>query len=62
MILARGGHVCAACGRSLDADTMTVDHKIPVSEGGGEEDENLQPMCGSCNQAKGNRLPGEKSR
>jgi len=60
LILARGGHACAGCGIPLDTETMTVDHKIPVSEGGGDELDNLQPMCGSCNQEKGNRMPMEE--
>lgn len=35
---------------------MTVDHIIPKSLGGGNQLENLQPMCCKCNTAKGNKI------
>lgn len=33
---------------------LTVDHILPKSKGGGDDLENLQPMCYLCNQRKGN--------
>lgn len=38
---------------TADNVLMTVDHIIPRVEGGGDELENLQPMCAPCNSKKG---------
>ncbi len=32
---------------------LTVDHRIPLAKGGTWEQDNLQPMCHSCNSSKG---------
>lgn len=45
------GH-CGYCGKKLHRDTMTVDHIVPVSRGGGNSLENLMPSCRECNEAK----------
>lgn len=49
----RDGWTCVACGTHKD---LTVDHIHPVALGGGNEFENLQTMCGSCNSRKGARI------
>ena len=47
------GNTCLRCGR---ADVpMTADHVIPLSKGGSNNIENIQPLCGSCNSAKKDR-------
>lgn len=38
---------------------MTQDHKVPRSRGGGSDLSNLQTMCATCNQLKGNKLEEE---
>lgn len=38
---------------------MTVDHIIPLSRGGTDTLENLQPLCEICNRSKGNYLESE---
>lgn len=38
---------------------MTVDHRIPKSQGGTSDLSNLDPMCERCNLRKGVRPPGE---
>jgi 5-methylcytosine-specific restriction endonuclease McrA len=45
---------CAQCGRTplQDGVRLVVDHKIPQSWGGGNEIENLQPLCEDCNAGK----------
>lgn len=35
---------------------MTVDHIIPVAEGGTWDIDNLQPMCTNCNGKKSNHM------
>lgn len=45
---------CAQCGQTpLDHGVvLVVDHKIPQAWGGGDERENLQPLCERCNAGK----------
>lgn len=46
----QGGEYCTACG---SRNQLEVDHIVPVSRGGDEEDiNNLQLLCKSCNAAK----------
>lgn len=47
------GNKCLCCGK---ADTkLTLDHVIPLSKGGGNSIENVQPLCFSCNSKKGTK-------
>lgn len=45
---------CFQCGRTPKDDgvKLVVDHRIPQSWGGGNEIENLQPLCEDCNAGK----------
>lgn len=36
---------------------LTVDHIIPRSKGGENNQKNLQPMCEKCNGTKGDKIP-----
>lgn len=47
------GNVCLRCG--LDKP-LTIDHITPVSLGGTNDLDNLQPLCGSCNSWKRQRV------
>lgn len=49
-IFERDGYRCVRCGSWID---LTIDHKIPESRGGTDEDANLQTMCRPCNTSKG---------
>lgn len=46
------GNVCLCCGCS---DPLEPDHVVPLSWGGSNGIENIQPLCRSCNARKGNR-------
>lgn len=50
---------CELCGRKIIFEDMTVDHIIPLSQGGLDEVENLQCTCNACNQFKQNIKPDE---
>ena len=52
-IIKRDGHQCQYCGATHA--TMTVDHVIPRTMGGGDTWENLVCACARCNNVKGYR-------
>lgn len=43
---------CVCCG---EQKPLTVDHVIPLSLGGTNSIDNIQPLCVNCNSRKGNR-------
>lgn len=48
---------CATCQRK-DAP-FELDHIIPLSRCGANDDQNVQLLCGACNRSKGSKLPSE---
>jgi len=46
------GSVCLCC---KEAAPLTVDHVVPISKGGTNDADNLQPLCLPCNLKKGTR-------
>ncbi len=56
-IIKRDGHRCAYCGQR--DESLTIDHILPKSRGGGDSWENLTACCVRCNNKKGNRTPEE---
>ena len=50
--LAAQGNRCALTGRPIDLDTLEVDHVVPRSKGGGDEESNLRLVCRAANMAK----------
>jgi 5-methylcytosine-specific restriction endonuclease McrA len=53
-VFARDGWACQYCGART---TLTVDHVIPRSKGGGSSWENIVAACAPCNRRKGDHLP-----
>lgn len=46
------GGCCAACG---ERTALTADHIVPLSRGGSNGIDNIQPLCRSCNSRKHTR-------
>lgn len=53
-VFARDGFQCATCA-DADPESLSIDHIVPVSKGGGDEEENLRTLCTSCNSRKGTK-------
>lgn len=53
LILKRDNHICTYCGQ----EATTVDHIIPLSKGGTDDDDNLTSACTTCNYGKKNKDP-----
>jgi 5-methylcytosine-specific restriction endonuclease McrA len=47
------GWLCWYCRTPLCEETVTQDHRIPISKGGSNWPSNLVPACIGCNSAKG---------
>ena len=43
---------CLRCGRQAPEIELTVDHVVPLSQGGRNSIDNLQPLCRTCNNSK----------
>lgn len=53
-IFARDDYTCRYCGDR--AESLECDHVVPVSRGGGHDDENLVTACRPCNRSKRDKI------
>lgn len=56
LIFERDFYRCINCGTHK---SLSIDHIVPVSKGGGNEIKNLQTLCATCNSSKGNKSMSE---
>ncbi len=52
-VLDRYGSACLCCGSTAPA---TMDHVVPLAQGGPHDKSNLQPLCAMCNSIKQNTV------
>lgn len=45
-------YTCLRCGKQEPDVKLTVDHVVPLSQGGSNDISNLQPLCRTCNTSK----------
>ena len=55
-VLMRDNYTCQICGATVkDGAKLEIDHLVPVSKGGTNDENNLQVLCQQCNREKHNR-------
>jgi len=57
IIWARDGFKCMYCGKKMGDVQLTVDHFMPLDEGGQNDETNYLSSCRKCNKDKGNMQP-----
>lgn len=58
-IFIRDQHTCQYCGDKFHRTHLTLDHVIPIVQGGKKNWENIVTACKPCNQKKGGRTPAQ---
>lgn len=56
-IFLRDSNYCQYCGKKFNKSHLTLDHVIPIVQGGKKCWENIVTACKTCNQRKGGRTP-----
>jgi 5-methylcytosine-specific restriction endonuclease McrA len=56
-VLRRDTYACQLCGATAaDGVVLEIDHQIPISKGGTNDEANLWTLCRDCNQGKSDAL------
>lgn len=58
-IFVRDNNICQYCGEKFNRAQLTLDHVVPVVQGGRKGWNNIVTACKPCNQQKGGRIPAE---
>ncbi|MBL7716059.1 MAG: HNH endonuclease [Bdellovibrionales bacterium] len=56
-IFIRDRNACQYCGKVFPKSHLTLDHVVPIVQGGPKSWENIVTACKPCNQKKGGRTP-----
>lgn len=60
-LLAQYNWTCPRCGKKEPVISLTRDHIVPLSKGGSDNIENIQPLCMPCNLWKSTKIISYKS-
>lgn len=58
-ILEKYGFKCVYCGANPEKGKLMIDHVLPVSKGGTNDEANLVPACFECNNGKKDKILDE---
>ncbi len=58
-IFLRDQNVCQYCDRQFNRAQLTLDHVVPIVQGGKKSWQNIVTACKPCNQKKGGRTPAQ---
>lgn len=58
-VFVRDSQRCQYCGKCFQKTHLTLDHVVPVVQGGDKSWENIVTACKPCNQKKGGRTPNQ---
>lgn len=61
-VLERDGYRCQIRGPKCKGRASTVDHVVPIVEGGSDDAGNLRAACGPCNSAGGAAITNSRRR
>ena len=57
--LSKQDNMCIYCASTISLTTSDLDHKVPVSRGGTNNESNFQALCKKCNKEKHSKTDEE---